>query len=980
MSLLSHIFSGNRPKVNDANQAENSLAVETLEERQMLSSVQIIAAGVENTETLQLQIDGATVRTYNNVGGDAFAGQFVTLNYDTSATVTADQVRIRLPSDVFDPAAGIDENLRIDAIVIDGVRFETEAPSTFSTGTWLPSDGIVAGNRQSEYLHATGYFQYAGGGNNGSTDIVVNARGAEGAESFDLQIDGVTVRTFNNINTQTTSYRHTASGDVSADRIRVVFTNDVFDQAAGVDRNLIVDNIVVDGQRIETESAGVFSTGTWTSADGITPGFGRGDTLHANGYFEFTSGGTVNGGNIALQSSNVSISESGGSVRLSVLRTGGSDGTVSVDYATINGTAIAGQDYVAQSGRLTFGDGETVKNIDITILDDTARENNESFNIAIDNLIGQATLLAPRTATVLIDDNDSVQGNGNGLLGEYFDNQNLTNRVGTSIDRGINFNFGTGSPRPDIGADTFSIRWTGQIEPRFSEQYTFRTRSDDGVRLWVNDRLIIDQWNDHGPTNHFGSIELEAGVLADIRLEYYENTGGATIQLGWQSASQAFQVVPASLLYAADDPGVPGDSLVARSVVTGLTQPTSIEFSPDGRNLYITEKSGLVKVVRDGVLQQTPFIDIRDIVNDVRDRGLLDLAIHPDFENNPYVYLLFTYDPPEVFNHTNDPLAGPDQRGNRAGRLIRVTADASSGFTRAVAGSEVVLLGSNSTFDNFNAFVNSTDDFNEPPAGINPDGTNIRDFINSDSESHTIGAVEFGIDGALFVSTGDGASFNRVDPRAVRVQDIDNLSGKVLRIDPITGRGLSDNPFFNGDADANRSKVYQYGLRNPFRLTVDPATGTLYVGDVGWTRWEEVNTGGAGANFGWPYFEGGSGNSIRTPQYENLPEAQAFYASGQQVTAAVYGLSHQADGINAIVLGDVYRGTTYPAEFQGNLFVNDLGQGIVRAVSFNNDGSVDRVTTFTNGAQIVVQIAQGPDGNLYYVDLNDNTVGRWEFV
>ena len=981
MSLLSRIFSGHSSKTNDARQPETSLAIESLEERQMLSSVQIIAAGVENTETLQLQIDGATVRTYNNVGGNAYAGQFVTFNYNTAATITADQVRIRMPSDVFDSAAGIDENLRVDAIVIDGQRFETEAPSTFSTGTWLPADGIVAGNRQSEYLHATGYLQFAGGGGNGgSTDIVVNARGAEGSESFDLQIDGVTVRTFNNINTQSSSYRFTANGNVTADQIRVVFTNDVFDQAAGVDRNLIVDDIVVGGTQIETESSGVFSTGTWTSADGIVSGFGRGDTLHANGYFQYAAGTTTNGGNIALQASNFTVSESGGTVTLRVERTGGSDGTVSVDYATLNGTAIAGQDYVARSGRLTFADGQTARNIVITILDNGVRENSESFNVTIDNLIGDATLLAPRTATVLIDDNDSVQGTGNGLLGEYFDNQNLTNRVGTRIDPRVNFDWGLGSPLAAVGVDTFSARWTGQIEARFTETYTFRTRSDDGVRLWVNDRLIIDQWNDHAATNHFGSIDLEAGVLADIRLEYYENGGGASIQLGWQSASQAFQVVPPSLLYAANDPGVPGDSLVARSVVTGLTQPTSIEFSPDGRNLYISEKSGLVKVVRDGNLRATPFIDIRDIVNNVRDRGLLDIAIHPDFENNPYVYLLFTYDPPEVFDNVGDPLAGPDQRGNRAGRLIRVTADAASGYTRAVAGSEVVLLGTNSTWNNFNGFVNSTDDFNEPPAGINSNGTNIRDFINSDSESHTIGAVEFGIDGSLFVSTGDGASFNRVDPRAVRVQDIDNLSGKVLRIDPITGQGLSDNPFFNGNANANRSKVYQYGLRNPFRLTVDPATGTLYVGDVGWTRWEEVNTGAAGANFGWPYFEGGSGTSIRTPQYENLSEAQAFYNSGQQVTPAVYGLSHQADGINAIVLGDVYRGTTYPAEFQGNLFVNDLGQGIVRAVSFNNDGSVDRVTTFTNGAQIVVQMVQGPDGNMYYVDLNDNTVGRWEFV
>lgn len=290
-----------------------------------------------------------------------------------------------------------------------------------------------------------------------------------------------------------------------------------------------------------------------------------------------------------------------------------------------------------------------------------------------------------------------------------------------------------------------------------------------------------------------------------------------------------------------------------------------------------------------------------------------------------------------------------------------------------------MLLGSNSTWNNFNAFVNSTNDFDEPPAGIRANGTNIQDFIASDSESHTVGALAFGNDGNLFVTIGDGTSYNRVDPRTVRVQDIDNLSGKALRIDPITGPGLADNPFFNGNANANRSKVYQLGLRNPFRATVDPATGKLYIGDVGWTRWEEVNSAAAGANFGWPYFEGGSGTSLRTGQYQNLPEAQAFYNSGQSVTAPVFGLSHQADGINAIVLGSVYRGTAYPSEYQGAIFVNDLGQGIVRALQLDADGQVINNTTFTTGARIVVKMIEGPDGNTYYVDLDDGEIGRWVF-
>lgn len=945
----------------------------------MLSSVQIIAAGVENTETMQLQIDNDVVQTWNNIGGDAYAGQYETFDFNTAENITADQVRINFTNDTFDPANGIDTNLRVDAIVIDGVRFETEDPSVFSTGTWLPADGIEPGNRQSEFLHVGGYFQYSSE-NSSQTNIAINARGTTGQESFAVQIDGNTVETYQNISTSFSTYSFTANGTVSADQIRVVFLNDFYDPANGIDRNLIVDNIVVGGIQYETEASEVFSTGTWRSQDGIVSGFGRGDTLHSNGYFQYASNlAPINGGNFSLESSQYSVAEGDGNAQIRIVRTGGSDGIVSLNYLTGNSSAIAGQDYRNRTGVVTFQDGETSKTINIPIIDDNAIESDEQFSFAIDNLVGTGTLLAPRTALVTIDDNDSIQGTGDGLRAEYFNNRNLTDRVFTRIDATVNNNWASGSPDSRIDANTFSVRWTGEIESRYSETYTFNVRSDDGVRLYVDGQLIIDQWNDSPATNHTGTIFLEAGVRYDVRLEYYENTALAEMRFRWSSASQNFEVVPTSQLYAADAPPNPGENLTAQTVVSGLSQPTSIAFSQDGRNMYTALKSGIVRVVRDGQLQSTPFVDISAQVNDVRDRGLLDIAVHPDFENNPYIYLLFTYDPPEVFENVGDPLAGPDRTGNRAGRLIRVTADANNQYRTAVANSEVVLLGSNSTWNNFNAFVNSTSDFNEPPAGIRSDGTNIRDFIASDSESHTVGALAFGNDGNLFVSIGDGTSYNRVDPRTVRVQDIDNLSGKVLRIDPITGEGLADNPFFNGNANANRSKVYHYGLRNPFRMTVDPATGQLYIGDVGWTQWEEVNTGPAGSNFGWPYYEGGNGNSLRTGRYQDLPEAQAFYASGQSVVAPTFGLSHGADGINAIVLGSVYRGTTYPSDYQGSIFVNDLGQGIVRAVQLDANGQATTVQTFTTGARIVVNMVQGPDGNMYYVDLDDGAIGRWVF-
>ena len=934
------------------------------------SEVTVRARGDEGGEQFQLIVNGSVAGTFTTTTTDQ------SFRYTASGTVTADQVRVQFINDTFDPANGIDSNLQVDYIEIDGVRYETESPSTFSTGTYVQNVGIQGGNPQSETLHANGYFQYASNSNNGSV-IGIRARGDEGGEQFRLIIDGNTVSSFT-VDTSFQTFNYTASGNVTADQVRIEFFNDTFDAANGIDSNLVVNFITVDGSRFETEASTTFSTGTYFDG-ALQSGFPQDEILHANGYFQYLAS-SGDGGELRLVSSVYSVSESGGSILLEIIRENGSDGAASIEYDTVDSSAVAGLDYQARSGSVSWANGESgIRTVSVPIINDSQIEGNEQFSFTIDNATGNVTLLAPRTATITIDDNDSVAANGDGLLGEYFDNIDFTNRFIARTDGTVNFDWGTGSPAAGIGANTFSVRWTGQVEPRFSETYTFRTTTDDGVRLWVNDQLIIDQFVDQAATAHEGSITLEAGVRYDIRMEYYENGGDASASLQWSSASQPLQIIPTSQLYAADDPGPPiGNDLQAQTILSGLSSPTSLDFTPDGRNLYIAQKDGLIFTVHEGVRESTPFIDIRNMVNNVRDRGLLDIAVHPDFENNPYVYLLFTYDPPEVFD--NSGLAGPDGVGNRAGRLIRVTADASNDYRTAVAGSEVILLGENSTWDNFNGFVNSTSNFNEPPAGINPDGSNIQDFIASDSSSHTIGGIEFGLDGNLFVSIGDGTSFNAVDPRTIRVQDIDNLSGKVLRIDPITGDGLSDNPFFSGDADANRSKVYQLGLRNPFRLAVDPDSGELFIGDVGWTQWEEINTGGAGANFGWPYYEGGSGVSLQTNRYEDLPEAQIFYASGEPVTAPIYALNHSQTGINAIVLGDFYSGNTYPEQFQGDLFFNDLGQGIVRNVSFDSNGNVSNVETFTTGAQIVVHIQQGPDGNLYYIDLNDGTVGRWVFV
>jgi hypothetical protein len=156
---------------------------------------------------------------------------------------------------------------------------------------------------------------------------------------------------------------------------------------------------------------------------------------------------------------------------------------------------------------------------------------------------------------------------GVGLTGSYYDNVDLTSLKVTRTDATVNFNWGDGSPDPSIYQDTFSVRWAGQIKPKYSETYTFYITSDNGRRVWVNDQLIIDQWIDNWDITYSGTIALQAGQKYDIKIEYFENYGGANIKFEWQSPTQAREVVPQSQLYTSP-PAVNG----ARINVTETNQ------------------------------------------------------------------------------------------------------------------------------------------------------------------------------------------------------------------------------------------------------------------------------------------------------------------------------------------------------------------------------------------------------------------------
>jgi hypothetical protein len=142
-------------------------------------------------------------------------------------------------------------------------------------------------------------------------------------------------------------------------------------------------------------------------------------------------------------------------------------------------------------------------------------------------------------------------GSGTGLTGSYFNTVDLSGPVTLQrVDPTVDFNWGGGSPDPIVNADDFSVRWTGRVQAPVTGAFTFATNSDDGVRLWVDGQLVIDNWTQHGDTlNTSAPVSLEVGHQYDIRLEWFERGGAAVIRLEWAYPGQPLQVIPQTQLY-----------------------------------------------------------------------------------------------------------------------------------------------------------------------------------------------------------------------------------------------------------------------------------------------------------------------------------------------------------------------------------------------------------------------------------------------
>jgi glucose/arabinose dehydrogenase len=445
----------------------------------------------------------------------------------------------------------------------------------------------------------------------------------------------------------------------------------------------------------------------------------------------------------------------------------------------------------------------------------------------------------------------------------------------------------------------------------------------------------------------------------------------------------------------AEPPLVSDVALGFDPVVRGLNAPIRFTFNPaDPTQLFIAQKGGVVRVADVETGASSVFLDLSAQVNSSTDRGLMGIALHPDFAANPYVYLYYVVDPPEVAGQSGN--AGADGNGNRYAVVVRYTADAATGYTSVVAGSETVLLGGagRSLADisgggalDFTETANSGHLASDRFLGATPAeviGGFKQDYIKVDSRSHAGGHMVFGPDGALYIATGDGTSYNYPDPRTPDVQSLDTLSGKILRIDPITGLGLADNPFVAEGVDLsdNRAKVYQYGLRNPFSFAVD-GHGQVVVADVGYTSWEEVNAAGPGANFGWPWYEGKLDGLAKTPGYRSMPSAAEFYAGVEagtiKVAGPIAGFAHEAAQpgfqMGAIVgAGLVYSGGDgrYPAAFGNDVIFTDFTNGNIFAMDIADSASV----RFLGNARGLISFAEGPDGAIWYANLYTGSIGR----
>lgn len=264
---------------------QTGLMIEPLEERMMLSTVTVFAAGSTGEESFRLVAGNDTV-IFENVGGNAANGNFQEFVFESTETLSASDIDIEFFNDSFDPATGRDRNLTVNRIEIDGAVFNTISNDVYSEGSFRFGNQ-VNGYAVGDTLYLNGKFEFGSDIEDG-TLFSVFARGSTGDERYDVLVGSEVVGSASVLSDGTFGQLTIGvNREISGSDIRVRFTNDLYAPEVGIDRNLIVDRIEIGGATLQTESPEVFSTGTFRDGIGFQDGNPESETLHTNGEFTF---------------------------------------------------------------------------------------------------------------------------------------------------------------------------------------------------------------------------------------------------------------------------------------------------------------------------------------------------------------------------------------------------------------------------------------------------------------------------------------------------------------------------------------------------------------------------------------------------------------------------------------------------------------------------------------------------------------------
>jgi glucose/arabinose dehydrogenase len=363
-------------------------------------------------------------------------------------------------------------------------------------------------------------------------------------------------------------------------------------------------------------------------------------------------------------------------------------------------------------------------------------------------------------------------------------------------------------------------------------------------------------------------------------------------------------------------PPPPAAQVELVSVATGFTNPLDIQQPPgDSSRLFVVEQAGRIKIIQNGTVLGTPYLDVSSEVVSGGEEGLLGLAFHPNFSSNGCFYVNYT--------------------STKNGTLQTFISE----FRAANASANTV-----NTASEQNLFI-----------------------VDQPEANHNGGGLAFGTDGFLYIGLGDGGGGGDQHGPIGNAQDLTTRLGKMLRIS-VTCNGTftvpSDNPFV---ANATAAKeIWLYGLRNPFRFSFDKNTGNLWIGDVGQGSFEEVDMvtpAQKGSNIGWRCKEGTHPFDLSTSNCQT-----------QTFLDPIFDYDH-SQGDDTVIGGFVYHGTNMAA-LSGNFVFGDFISGRIWALAQNSQGQWVRTILVNSGADNLAGFGQDPAGELYVAQYATGAVAR----